>query len=235
MSLLRALWANMERHPWRWTLALLLPLIFVPAIDLGISAQFYDPLRRVFPARSSPMYEWVRKVMPYFMFAGAGYVAVLWAAGELMKQVFLGITRRVAAYLLLSLALGPGLIVNVLLKDNWGRPRPSTLRDFGGDNYFVPPLVLSNQCDGNCSFSSGHGALGFWPVAVALLVPAPWRGFALALALVFGVMVGFVRIAQGGHFFSDVVFSAVVVVTVNLWLYRRLIAPTRHSHGKIID
>ncbi|MGE4281157.1 MAG: phosphatase PAP2 family protein, partial [Magnetospirillum sp.] len=145
------------------------------------------------------------------------------------------VTRRVTAYLLLSLALGPGLIVNLLLKENWGRPRPSTIRDFGGDNYFVPPLVLSNQCDGNCSFSSGHGALGFWPVAVALLVPPPWRGAALAAALAFGVMVGFVRIAQGGHFFSDVVFSAVVVVGVNLWLYRRLIASAEQSHGKIID
>jgi len=235
MSLLRSLWQSMENHPWRWTLVLVLPLIFIPQIDLGISGHFYDKARDVFPARSSPMYEWVRKVMPYFMFAGAGYVAVLWVAGEVMKQVFLGVTRRVAAYLLLSLALGPGLIVNVLLKENWGRPRPSTIRDFGGDNYYVPPLVLSDQCAGNCSFSSGHGALGFWPVAVALLAPSAWRGYAIAAALVFGAMVGFVRIAQGGHFFSDTVFSAVIVISVNLWLYRRLIAATEQSHGKIID
>lgn len=235
MSLLQALWRSMEAHPWRWTLAMLLPLIFVPHIDLAVSAQFYDKARDIFPARSSPMYEWVRKVMPYFMFAGAGYVLVLWIAGEAMKQVFLGVSRRVAAYLLLSLAVGPGLIVNVLLKENWGRPRPSTIREFGGDNYFVPPLVFSDQCASNCSFSSGHGALGFWPVAVALLAPAAWRGHAVAVALAFGVMVGFVRIAQGGHFFSDTVFSAVIVIAVNLWLYRRLIASTERSHGKIID
>lgn len=217
------LWRSLENHPWRWTLALLVPLILFPRIDLSVSAWFFDPVAGVFPARTSPMYEWVRRVMPYFMFAGAGYVLVLWLAGEILKQVFLGITRRVAAYLLLSLAVGPGLIVNVLLKDNWGRPRPSTLRDFGGTNYFVPPLVFSDQCDTNCSFSSGHGALGFWPFAVALLVPAPWRGWAVAAALAFGGMVGFVRIAQGGHFFSDVVFSAVIVIATILWLNRRVI------------
>lgn len=222
MSLVNALWASMRRNPWRWLAVLLVPLILFPAIDLGITAQFYDPMQRIFPARMSPMYEWVRRVMPYFMFAGAGYVLVLWLAGEVMGQVFLGIGRRVALFLLSSLALGPGLIVNVLLKDSWGRPRPSTIREFDGPNYFVPPLVFSDQCDNNCSFSSGHGALGFWPVAIALLVPAPWRGWAVAASLVFGGLVGFVRIAQGGHFFSDVVFSAVIVIGTTLWLHRRL-------------
>lgn len=220
---MKAVWAALERHPWRWTLALLLPLILLPRIDLTISGWFYDPFNHVFPARTAPMYEWVRRVMPYFLFAGAGYVAVLWAAGEFLHQVFLGISRKVAWYVLSSLALGPGLIVNVVLKDNWGRPRPSTLRDFGGDNYYVPPLVLSDQCDNNCSFSSGHGALGFWPVALALLAPPPWRKWAVAAAMTFGAAVGFVRIAQGGHFFSDVVFSAVIVIATSLWLHRRLL------------
>lgn len=220
-----ALWRSIRRHPWRWTFAVLVPLILFPRIDLTVSGWFFDGIGVGFPARTSPMYEWVRRVMPYFMFAGAGYVLVLWLAGEFMGQVFLGVTRRVALYLLSSLALGPGVIVNSVLKDNWGRPRPSTIRDFGGENYFVPPLVFSDQCDTNCSFSSGHGALGFWPVAVALLVPPPWRGAALAAALAFGAMVGFVRIAQGGHFFSDVVFSAVIVVATTLWLRRRILGP----------
>ncbi|MBR9971829.1 phosphatase PAP2 family protein [Magnetospirillum sulfuroxidans] len=223
MRALSAIWQSLERHPWRWTLSLLVPLILLPRIDLTIAGWFFDPVNAVFPARSAPMYEWVRRVMPYFLFAGAGYVAVLWAAGEMMKQVFLGVSRRVALYLLSSLALGPGLIVNVILKDNWGRPRPSTIREFGGANYYVPPLVMTDQCDNNCSFSSGHGALGFWPVAVALLVPAPWRGAAMAAALLFGGLVGFVRIAQGGHFFSDVVFSAVIVISTTVWLNHRIL------------
>lgn len=217
-----ALWRLVRRHRWRLILVGLAILVLVPWIDISISARFYDAAAKAFPARTSPMYEWVRRVMPYFLFAGTGYVLVIWLAGEVMGQVLLGINRRVALFLLSSLALGPGVIVNLILKENWGRPRPSTILEFGGDKYFVPPLVISGQCDSNCSFSSGHGALGFWPVAVALLVPAPWRPPALAAALAFGAMVGFVRIAQGGHFFSDVVFSAVIVIATTLWLHRRI-------------
>ncbi|CAA7611660.1 phosphatase PAP2 family protein [Magnetospirillum sp. UT-4] len=220
---LARLWHSIEAHPWRWTAALVVPLILLPQIDLTVSGWFYLPERKMFPARSEPFYEWVRRSMPYFLFAGLGYVGVVWAAGLWLKEAIFGITGRVAAYLALTMALGPGLVVNLILKDSWGRPRPSTIREFGGENYFVPPLVLSDQCDRNCSFSSGHGALGFWPVAVALLAPPAWRPAAVAAALGFGMMVGFVRIAQGGHFLSDVVFSAIITVAIIRWLHKRMI------------
>ncbi|MEW5726804.1 MAG: phosphatase PAP2 family protein [Pseudomonadota bacterium] len=216
---------SLVRHPWRWTFALLLPLIIFPVIDITVSGWFYDPEARIFPARVDPFFEWWRKSMPYYLFAVVIYVIALWAAGEWLKDAVFGVTRRVAAYLVLSLALGPGLVVNVILKDSWGRPRPSTILEFGGPNYFVPPLVITDQCDSNCSFSSGHGALGFWPVAFALLAPPRWRPHAIAAALAFGAMVGFVRIAQGGHFLSDVAFSAVITVGIIWWLYRRMIRP----------
>lgn len=224
-----AAWQRLGRslrdHPWRWTFAALVPLIIFPAIDIAVSGLFYDPVSKSFPARIDPLFEWWRKTMPYYLFAIAGYVAALWAAGEWLKDAVFGVSRRVAAYLILSLALGPGLIVNVILKDSWGRPRPSTIMEFGGPNYFVPPLVITGQCDSNCSFSSGHGALGFWPVAFALLAPPRWRPWAVAAALLFGAVVGFVRIAQGGHFLSDVAFSAVITIGVIWWLFRRMVAP----------
>lgn len=230
LDLAGALWRSMESCPWRWTAALLAPLIFLPAIDLTVSSWFFDPATRSFPARTQPIYEWVRRAMPYFMFAAAGYVTVLWLAGRVLRQTFLGVTGRVTAYLLGALALGPGLIVNVILKDNWGRPRPSTIQEFGGSFYFSPPLVISGQCDENCSFSSGHGALGFWPLAFALLAPPKARPWAVAAALAFGSAVGFVRIAQGGHFLSDVIFSAVVVITVTRRLNHRLL----HSDKNLV-
>lgn len=235
MRLLSRLWTSVETHPWRWTLWILIPLILVPKIDLTISGWFFDPATGTFPARTQPFYEWVRRGMPYFLFAIEIYVVVLWAAGAWLKHVFFGITGRIAAYLLLTLAIGPGLVVNVILKDSWGRPRPSTIREFGGPDYFVPPLVLSDQCDTNCSFSSGHGALGFWPMALALLAPPAWRPFAVLAAVGFGMLVGFVRIAQGGHFFSDVVFSAFLTVYIIRWLHKRMIigfyqvSPKNHS------
>lgn len=224
MGLLLRLWHSVEAHPWRWTLALLVPLIFFPKIDLTVSSWFYDPVQKVFPARMDPFHEWVRRAMPYFLFAIIGYVVVLWAAGRWLKETLFGITGRVCAYVVATMVVGPGLVVNVILKDSWGRPRPSTIREFDGPNYFVPPLVMTDQCDNNCSFSSGHGALGFWPVALALLVPAPWRHQAVLAAVLFGAMVGYVRIAQGGHFLSDVAFSAVITVAIIRWMHKRMIA-----------
>jgi lipid A 4'-phosphatase len=127
-------------------------------------------------------------------------------------------------YLLASLILGPGLIVNVLLKDHWGRARPLYISQGGGTAHFTPPLIVTDQCQSNCAFSSGHAALGYWLVSVALLAPPAWRGRAVAGALAFGTLIGFTRIAQGAHFLSDVVASGIIVVAVALVLRRRMLA-----------
>lgn len=226
------LWHSVESHPWRWSLGLLAPLIIFPQIDLTVSSWFYDAASRSFPARIQDFPEWVRLTMPRILFVTVSLVLAAWAAGEWLKDPIFGITRRIAAFLALSLAVGPGLVVNVILKDSWGRPRPSTIREFGGDNIFVPPMVMSDQCDRNCSFSSGHGALGFWPVALALLAPPAWRPLAVTATVVFGAMVGLVRIAQGGHFLSDVVVSAIVTVVIIRGLHKWLIEPPGASSSK---
>jgi lipid A 4'-phosphatase len=124
------------------------------------------------------------------------------------------------------------LIVNLLLKDHWGRPRPSTLVEFGGSNHYVPPFIISDQCERNCSFSSGHGALGFWLVALALLAPARWTKPAIMIALLLGSVVGYIRIAQGGHFLSDVVVSALVTIVSSVWLHRILFLPRPQQSRK---
>lgn len=221
------LWASLERHPWLWTLAALAPIMVVPQIDLTVSSWFYDPRYQGFPARIAPFYEWVRRDMPAFLFAVPALIVLVWAAGEAVRRPLLGVTRRVAAYVVLSLAIGPGLIVNTLLKDNWGRPRPSTLKQFGGQATYVPPFIPSNQCNDNCSFASGHGALGFWPVALAFLAPPSWRPAALLATIAFGCMVGFVRIAQGGHFLSDVAASALITIGISRLLFIRFVQPSQ--------
>lgn len=226
------LWHSVEAHPWRWSLGLLAPLIIFPHIDITVSSWFFDSATGTFPARTQAFAEWVRRDMPRVLFAIAIMVLAIRVAGEWLKEPIFGVTRRVAAFLLCSLAVGPGLVVNLILKDSWGRPRPSTIREFGGGDIYVPPLVMSDQCDRNCSFSSGHGALGFWPVALALLAPPAWRPVAVAAAVVFGAMVGFVRIAQGGHFLSDVVVSAIITVAIIRMFHKWLIASPRPASPK---
>lgn len=210
-----------------WSLLGLLGLVVVvafPAIDLAVAGLFHVP-GEGFPARIHPFFEFMRKgVAPLLVGAGV-YVLVLWLCGEMFGQWFLGIDRRLGAYLVLSLAVGPGLIVNSLFKEHWGRARPSQIVEYGGAAIFTPALLLTDQCPGNCSFASGHGALGFWPLAFALLAPPPWRTAALAAALAFGGMMGLTRIAQGGHFLSDVLFAAAITIGVTLLLHRWLIGP----------
>ena len=65
-------------------------------------------------------------------------------------------------FLLLTLIIGPGLITNTLLKDNWGRARPHQITEFGGRAQFTPAFVITNQCVRNCSFTSGDSSFGFW-------------------------------------------------------------------------
>ncbi len=148
-----------------------------------------------------------------------------------------GPARAIGAFLLASLLLGPGLVVNAVLKEHWGRARPHQVVEFGGSQPFTPALLPANHCERNCSFVSGHSAIGFWWLALGLAWPA-WRWRAMALGVVLGGALSVVRIMQGGHFLSDTVFSFLVVwgVAESLaWLFRRqgwLPAPTPvHREG----
>lgn len=215
----------MRRPLCRWGMIAAASLLFVlvPAIDLTVSGWFYRP-GEGFILRYNPWLEWVRKDMPPLLFGLVAVFLLLWPLGLLLKRRLCGVSGRVVAFVLLSLAIGPGLIVNTLLKDNWGRARPSQIEQFGGSAHFSPPFVISDQCRDNCSFASGHGSLGFWVIALALLAPPRWRKPAVGAALGFGVLIGLVRIAQGGHFLSDVLFSGLVSITVSLWLHKKLLA-----------
>jgi lipid A 4'-phosphatase len=225
-----------SRFWWAAALAAMALLVALPQVDIAVSSWFYDPAygggAGGFPARVAAFPEWIRRDMPTWLFLAPAAVALLWLAGEVRRRPVLGVTRRVTLYILLSLALGPGLVVNVVLKDNWGRPRPSTIQEFGGANTYVRALVPSKQCDENCSFASGHGALGFWPVAPALLVRGRWRRPALAAALAFGALVGGVRIAQGGHFLSDVIAAAIITIGISAMLHKWLVEPEKRPSLK---
>lgn len=120
---------------------------------------------------------------------------------------------RAVLFMLAVLALGPGLVVNAVFKEHWGRARPRDIAQFGGTRTFTPAFVISDQCERNCSFPSGHASLPFAFAALGFLLRRRrWAVYAGAAA--FGGLVGFGRIVQGAHFLSDVVFSGVFVFLV---------------------
>lgn len=140
---------------------------------------------------------------------------LLIAANYLRKGRKHWLTVREATYILLVLALGPGLVVNVIFKDHWGRARPIKVQEFGGTAIYSPPLIMSDQCDKNCSFVAGHPSVAFFLAAFSMLFAKGWvRTSIYSAAVCFGLFVGYVRIVQGGHFFSDVLFSGIFTLLV---------------------
>lgn len=149
------------------------------------------------------------------------------------KRLF-GLSLKEWLFLALVLITGPGLIANTLLKDNWARPRPMHVVEFGGPAQFTPVLARSGTCERNCSFISGEAssifAIGF---AIALLMRRR-RTVWLAGAVLGGAAIGLIRIGEGGHFLSDVVFAGVImglVVVVLHWLVFDLLAPRMQSES----
>lgn len=191
-----------------------------PQLDLLMVAPFYDPAagwavrgRGWFLVRNVASWTIALIVAP----------AVIALLGKFVRpQRPPLVPGRAAVLMLLTLALGPGVLANVILKDNWGRPRPIEVSEFGGPLKFVPWWDPRGECPKNCSFVAGEPSGAFWTLAPAALVPPPWRALAYGAALAFGAAVGLVRVGGGGHFVSDVVFSGVFMFLL-IWLMHGLL------------
>jgi lipid A 4'-phosphatase len=168
--------------------------------------------------------QYVAPAIVVFFFAAA----IAW----LRRRPIWGITAWQALYVALVFAVGPGRLVNVLFKDNFHRPRPSTVQEFGGSMAYAPPFDLSGACDHNCSFVAGDPAIGFALLALALLLPAPWREKAGAGAIALGAALGLMRILQGSHFLSDVIFSGIVVCATALALHAAMFTADGAPRGR---
>ena len=143
-----------------------------------------------------------------------------WGLSKLKKNLTPAPSGRAVLFLCLSLALGPGLLTNVILKDHWHRPRPVQIQEFQGEMEFRPWYRLDGQCQVNCSFISGEGSSAFWMLAPALITPGPWQGPAIFGSILFGFIVSALRLALGGHFLSDVLFAGTLTCLLVLALYR---------------
>jgi len=100
------------------------------------------------------------------------------------------------------------ILVNLILKNMWGRARPNDILQFGGKESFSPWFELSNACNTNCSFVSGDAAVGFSLIILFFITKNKiffWG------SLVAGLSIGLIRILEGGHFFSDVIMSGLIV------------------------
>lgn len=194
-----------------------------PEIDVACSRWFFDG--QGFPWRAHPVVQTVYWLVPWLGRLGLLLSSVVvWRQWRQPGRYPRGWFRRVLA-LWLALLLGVGGVVHAVFKEQWGRPRPHEVVAFGGRAVFQPAWVPSQQCARNCSFVSGHAATGFVLMAVGLMGPPRRRRLWRRVGWVAGGLIGAVRIAQGGHFLSDVVLAGLMIWGVCLliravWLAR---------------
>jgi membrane-associated PAP2 superfamily phosphatase len=223
-----------SRREWSSELALLIALAVLSTIifaasslDIATLQGFYRadvtdhwPLAKRLPW--SAIYQLASVITASLVAIGLAAVIVGWARRRAMW-------RRYGVFLLLALALGPGLVVNAVFKSHWDRPRPRDIVEFGGSLHYAPAPLRG---EGGKSFPCGHCSVGYM-CGVGWWV---WRrrrpalaGASLALGLGAGFILGLGRMAAGGHFLSDVVWSGILVYGVVHILYHYVLRIPEHE------
>jgi len=196
-----------------------------PQLDLAISRPLHDHVDNVGNVFAWRTYVPLMRARDIGLWVGTVLVAP--AVLSLLLRLILPerkmfISGRAVIFLIVTMALGPGLLVNVLLKDHWGRPRPIDVTQFGGEQHFVAWWDPRGDCPGNCSFVSGDVAGAAWTFAPAALAPPQWRALAYGAALALTVGMAAVRMMAGGHFASDAIFAGVFTFLI-VWFSYALI------------
>jgi lipid A 4'-phosphatase len=191
-----------------------------PQLDLEASAPFFNPTTKRFVLYVGGEHDLLRDLLRD---AADGVITAIAAFGvaSLAGKLFwpqrrMPLRGRAAVFLVLSLALGPGILANGVLKGYWGRERPMLVAEFGGPGRFTPWWDPRGACRKNCSgaFIGGESAGAFWTFAPAALAPPQWRPLAYGAALAFGASVSVLRMAAGAHFFTDVAFAGVFMFLI---------------------
>lgn len=188
-----------------------------PELDIDTSQLFYASGRYNFIGVNALAVDALRLMffivfVVICLFVCAGCVIAMFSG-----RPWLGLPKSKWLLCALCLVTGPGLVSNFGLKNTWGRARPTQIVEFSGTKAYTLPLTPSDQCARNCSFVSGEASnlfMGFFALAFLFLSHA--RLF-LAAGIVMGSLAGLVRMSQGAHFLSDVMFAGVIMaITVAL-------------------
>lgn len=203
-----------------------------PGIDLAVSGYFYGAdgfwIKQSGPVEALRNFFWDAELV--MTFAALILTPLTWV----LKRPIL-LASRAWGFVLALFLIGPGIVVNALLKSYWGRARPTAVTEFGGDALFTPAYQISDQCAQNCSFVSGEGAgvmALFITLMLILFVQRDRLGptlTAVGQGLSFAMLgfVGLHRVAAGGHFLSDVLMSWLLVALIAAILAPLLLKPAQ--------
>jgi len=177
---------------------------FTPAIDMAIEQHYYAD-----DFIGNPFYQ--------FMYQYGFFPAWIAAACALVALFWIPQWRKTAQTYLLVFAVGSGLIVHFFFKEHWERPRPKQVIEFGGTEEYRPfwkPDFTAHP-EKRRSFTCGHCSVGFVFSAAALAALREGRRrralFFFLFTIILGVSLSLARMAQGAHFFSDTLASALIM------------------------
>jgi lipid A 4'-phosphatase len=204
---------NKDNAKW-WVPILLMAIItpFTPMLDLWIERYFYQGDGQFISNNfTNFFYNWG--------FFPADIVAIIAAIVLVLSYVIRPWkkVRSLALMLVLTLVLGAGIITHAILKDHWGRPRPKQITEFGGMQAFRPYYYPNffHQPEPSKSFPCGHCSTGFYFFALALAAKRMGNKIlsygSYIFAFILGIALGITRMAQGGHFLSDVLMTALIM------------------------
>ena len=193
--------------------AVLIATALLPQIDVRLARAFYGGAEKGFALRSQSALILLRELGYYLPIVVLVLTGLVFLLGKRKPRAGAILSGRRFAFLALSFALGPGLMVNGVLKEASHRPRPAQLVEFGGMSPFRAWYRLDGACEHNCSFASGEVAGATWLFAPASLLPPPWRALAIGLSSGVTVAVAALRMAFGGHFISDAAAAVLVTLT----------------------
>jgi lipid A 4'-phosphatase len=211
-------------------LTLVVGLLFgiYPELDLKLAALFYDAPSNTFLMQHDALGAILRESAMWIAWGLALPAIVAFVMKMFWPDRPLWMSGRAVVFLLVTLLLCAGVLTNFTFKSFWGRPRPVLVTEFGGSQQFVPWWDPRGSCERRCSFFSGEAATAFWTIAPAALTPPAWRPLAYAAAGLFGVITSGLRMAFGGHFFTDVAVAGLVTFLV-IWLAHGMIYRWRRT------
>lgn len=220
-----------QQRAWLWPiLAFALFTPFASTLDLNLTSLYFIPGQGAdgLGFASSPSIAFIYKygtIPALITFILASISLILsWFLPSWKKW------RKPALVLVLTYAIGAGLITQVIFKEHWGRPRPKQVTEFGGMQPFRPYYMPNffHQPQPSKSFPSGHVTTGFYFFALSLVgrrLNNPWLFWTgLSFAIVLGVWLSYARIVQGGHFLTDTLGAALIMwlsaYCFDKWVYR---------------
>ena len=143
-----------------------------------------------------------------FLFYKLGAVPGLLLATASIFFILSGNDKNKHAKLaLFAFILGPGVLVNGLLKVWNERPRPRQIIQFEGKENFLYPLSKWNYSPDKQSFPSGHASIAFYTALTGLLFFKQHATKIFFTGIGFGIFMGIARVSVGGHFLTDILGS----------------------------